>query len=250
MIHTKQIISLNISLIGYSSALEHLIKLAKERAPAYACFANAHMTIEAYQSRSFADQVNRANLVLADGMPLVKSIKLLYGVSQDRIAGMDVFPDLLKLAERNELSVYFFGTTNDMLEKIKTKAQKQFPTIQIAGMFSPPFDKPLQNEDYIQQIINSKANIVFIALGCPKQEMWMADNSSKINALLLGVGGAFPIYAETNKRAPLFMRNAGLEWMYRLMQEPKRLFKRYLVTNTLYLYLIARVKLRMTLNLK
>lgn len=248
MIDTRPIISLNISLISYADALKHLVALAKIKAPSYACFANAHMTIEAYRSPSFAQQVNSANMVFADGMPLVKSLKLLYGIQQDRVAGMDVFPDLLQLAEKNDLRVYFFGTTDHMLEMISEKAKRQFPSLKIVGTFSPPFNKPINDESYIEKINNSNADMVFVALGCPKQEMWMATNSAKINSLLLGVGGAFPIYAETDKRAPAFMRNAGLEWVYRLAQEPRRLFKRYLITNSLYLYLITKSKLKNALK--
>lgn len=248
MIARKKVLSLNISLITYDKALQFIVDRAKEKKSAYACFANVHMTIEACDSSSFAQMVNNADLVLPDGMPLVKTLRSFYGISQDRVAGMDAFPDILKLAEENKLKIYFFGTTTEVLDIIQTKAKQQFPTIQIAGAFSPPFDQPLNDASYCDMINQSGANIVFVALGCPKQEKWMAENTAKINAILLGVGGAFPIYAELAKRAPAFMRNAGLEWLYRLAQEPGRLFKRYFKTNTKFMVLVFFEKLKLVFN--
>lgn len=244
----RQIISLNIDLLSYSDALAKIILLARAKQPGYICFANVHMTIEAHKDEIFAKQVNAANIVTADGMPIVKTLKFFYGKQQERIAGMDAFPDLLKLATDNELNVFFFGTTPELLSKLTEKARRQFPGIKIVGAFSPPFNKSLNDPDYIEMINDSGAHLVFVALGCPKQEKWMSENSNKLNALLLGVGGAFPIYAETARRAPLFMRNMGMEWLYRLLQEPRRLFKRYLVTNTLYIFLVLKAKLYLMLH--
>lgn len=250
MIEKREVLSLKISLLSYNDALEHIINLAQSQMGAYVCFANVHMTIEAVEDRKFAEQVNNANLVLPDGMPLVKALKSFYGLQQDRVAGMDAFPDILKRAEEKALKIFLFGTTQDVLEIIQTKAKKQFPGIQIVGAYSPAFNKPINNPEYIEMINNSKANIVCVALGCPKQEKWMADNYNKMNAVLLGVGGAFPIYAQLAKRAPAFMRNMGLEWLYRLIQEPRRLFKRYFKTNTKYMYLIFAKKLKFNFNRK
>ncbi len=241
---TKKIISLNIDLISYQAALARIITLGKSKTQGYICFANVHMTIEAYENKAFASQVNNASLVLADGMPIVKSLKYIHGEIQDRVAGMDAFPDLLKLAEENAMKVFFFGSTPELLEKIKFKTAALFPNLKIAGSFSPPFDRSLDDESYVDLIKASDANLVFIALGCPKQERWMAIHSHKINAPLLGVGGAFPVYAGLAKRAPYFLQRLSLEWLYRLLQEPRRLFKRYFKTNTLFLYQIMKIKMK------
>lgn len=241
----KKIISLDIDLVTYSDALETIIQRARHSTPGYVCFANVHMIVEAYKDRSFAQQVNNATLAVADGMPLVKSMKWLYGLRLERIAGMDAFSDLLRLAEINHLKVFFFGTTDTILELLTQKARHQFPGLRIAGSLAPPFHKSLDDEEYSDIINKARANLVFVALGCPKQEKWMATHSSKINGVLLGVGGAFPVFAGTTKRAPAWMRNASLEWLFRLAQEPKRLFKRYLVTNSLYVSLLIKEKLKM-----
>jgi N-acetylglucosaminyldiphosphoundecaprenol N-acetyl-beta-D-mannosaminyltransferase len=236
---TKRIVSLNIDLISYHAALIKVITLAKERTPSYVCFANVHMTIEAYDKPEFSDQVNRATLVLPDGMPLVKCIKWQYQWHQERIAGMDFMPDVIKLAAENKLKIFLFGSTLDVLIEIKTRIEANFIDC-VVDYFSPSFERSINDPQYVEEINKSGANIVLVALGCPKQEKWMADNSNLINAVLLGVGGAFPVFAGLTKRAPRAMQITGTEWLYRLMQEPTRLFKRYFKTNIKFLFLLAR----------
>ena len=241
----RKIISLDIDLFSYKDSIKKIMEDARDRKRGYVCFANVHMIIEAYQDKQFAKDVNNATLVLPDGMPLVKTLKWFYGIEQDRVAGMDVMPDLIRIASNNNLKLFFFGTTPELLEKIRLKIEKDFPKTDVVGLFSPPFNEPLNNDLYTEMINSSGANLVFVALGCPKQEKWMAQNSSKINAMLLGVGGAFPVFAGVASRAPLFMQNAGLEWLYRLYQEPKRLFKRYLFTNSIFLFLVLKTKIKL-----
>ncbi len=240
---TKKIVTLNLDLIRYQEAIARIVGWGADRIPSFVCFANVHMTIEAYDDPAFAKQVNAASLVVTDGVPLVKSLATMYAVSQDRIAGMDVFPDLIKASADRNLKLFFFGTTDDVLHRIRERIIREYPNVAIAGMISPPFGTSLDDDDYIRLINDSGANLVFVALGCPKQEKWMARNSPRINAVLLGVGGAFPVYAGLASRAPEFMRRAGLEWLYRLAQEPGRLFKRYFYTNTKFLYLMTRARL-------
>lgn len=240
---THRVISLNICEIGFNEACAKIIEWAKLKTSTFVCFANVHMVIEAHSSRTFADQVNSAGLVLADGMPLVKALNSLYKVTQDRVAGMDMFPVLLKMASENKLGVFLYGTTPELLQKIKDRAISEFPGIHFSGILAPPFNRSVNDPEFIEAINASKPDLVFVALGCPKQEKWMYEHSSKINAVLLGVGGAFPVYAGEVSRAPLFMRKLSLEWVYRLFQEPRRLFKRYLITNSKYLYLINKQRL-------
>lgn len=241
---TQTVITLKLDIIAYDEALSRIVTWAKNRESQFVCFANVHMIIEAYLHPEFAGQVNGASLVVADGVPLLGWLRTLLGVKQQRIAGMDAFPDLLQLAAIHKLNVYFFGTTVKMLERIRKKINELHPDLVIAGMFSPPFDQPLDKDVYIDQINASDADIVFVALGCPKQEKWMATNSKRIRAPLLGVGGAFPVFAGVAKRAPKFMQRFGLEWLFRFFQEPQRLFGRYLITNSLFMTLAFREKLR------
>lgn len=251
MFLSKKVVSLNISSISYKEALTEIISMGSRNKCAYVCFANAHMVVEAYRSSKLVEQINKATLVLSDGVPIRKALRFLYHHKQDRIAGMDIFPDLLQAAELNNLRVLFFGATPEILEKIEIRAIREFPKLKIAGLLSPPFDKNLNDKSYIEAINNAQPHLVFVALGCPKQEDWMSNHFHKVSAPLLGVGGAFPVYAGIHKRAPIFMQNWGIEWMYRLMQEPRRLFKRYLTTNSLFIYLILKDKLRLAFaNLK
>ncbi|MBS1952286.1 MAG: N-acetylmannosaminyltransferase [Cytophagales bacterium] len=238
----KRVISLQISLISYAGALQTILQLGKTKTPSYACFANAHMTVEAKKSLVFKNQVDQSTFTFADGMPLVFALRMLYGIKQERIAGMDFMGSVLHECEKNQLPVFFYGSTPEVLQQLKNKVQEKFPALAVAGMISPPF-RPLTNEEtgrMIDSINSSGAHLVFVGLGCPKQEMWMANNSRHINACLLGVGGAFEIYAGLAKRAPQWMCRAGLEWLFRFSQEPRRLFKRYAVTNTYFVCLFIK----------
>jgi len=237
----NKIISLNISDLSYSQTTDEILRLAKAKSSSYVCFANVHMTIEAYDNPLFAEMVNSANIVCADGMPLVKAIKLKYKKNIDRVAGMDMLPTILEKAQSDELRVFFYGTSNDTLNLIERKINEKYSKLNVVGYFSPPFKKLTEDEQnqHIDIINKSNPNIVFVALGCPKQEMWMAKNFKNINAVLLGIGGALPVFAGAQKRAPEWMRKSSLEWLFRLLQDPKRLFKRYFYTNSKFIYLMA-----------
>ena len=200
------------------------------------------MTIEAHWDTKFASMVNGADLVTPDGMPIAKAMKLLYGIKQERVAGMDLLPDLLLKAQEEQLGVFFYGGTDEMLQHTKEYILKFYPQLSKHEYLSPPF-RPLTEEEeagIIAKINNSGAQIVFVALGCPKQEKWMASMKGKINACMIGIGGALPVMIGMQKRAPKWIQRLSLEWLFRLLQEPKRLFKRYFLTNTLFIFLIIK----------
>jgi N-acetylglucosaminyldiphosphoundecaprenol N-acetyl-beta-D-mannosaminyltransferase len=244
---SKRVIELDIDVISYLNARNRIIENAKSRQKGYVCFANVHMLIEAHLDKSFATQVNNAALVLPDGMPLVKTLGSFYNIRQERVAGMDMLPDLIEQAAKENLRVFFFGSTSQVLERVNYKIKTQYPNMQIE-LLSPPFEKSLDDQLYIDTITKIEPHLVFVALGCPKQEKWMAVNSKKINAVLLGVGGAFPVYAGMAERAPAWIRNASLEWLFRLCQEPRRLFKRYLITNTLFICIVLKIKIKILIE--
>lgn len=239
---TKHIISLSITTGSYASFIDRILELAQKKQSSYVCVANVHMTIEAYWDSKFAEMVNKADLVTPDGMPLAKAMKLLYGIQQDRVAGMDLLPDLLKKAEEENLGVFFYGGTDEMLQKTKTFVQATYPTLIQQAYYSPPFRSLTDKEEteVIEMINSTGIHLVFVALGCPKQEKWMASMKGRINACMLGIGGALPVMIGMQKRAPMWMQRLSLEWLYRLFQEPKRLFKRYFVTNSLFLWLLFK----------
>lgn len=237
-----RVITLDISLISYRNALEQVISMALSRQKAYACFSNAHMTVEAWRSAEFQQKVNQATFTFADGMPLVFALRWLYGLRQERIAGMEFMGDVLDMAAKQDLRVFYLGSTQVILDRLLSQTQTQYPGLKVAGVLSPPFRplSPVDNAEIADQINSSGAHIVFVGLGCPKQERWMAEVKDQIPAVLLGVGGAFEIYAGAKKRAPRWMQQIGLEWIFRLSQDPVRLFGRYLRTNSQFVYLLIK----------
>ena len=238
----ENIIKLKVDTGNYQSFIDRIIALGRRGDSHYVCVANVHMLIEGYRDTLFADAVNGADITTPDGMPLTWAMRMLYGVRQDRVAGMDLLPDLLYKSASEGIPVFFYGSTDPMLSKAKAVLQSKYPALNITGTYSPPF-RPLSSneEDQVVEMINeSKARLVFVILGCPKQEKWMAAMKGKINATMVGVGGALPVLLGMQQRAPRWMQKAGFEWLYRLKQEPKRLFKRYFITNTLFSYLLLR----------
>lgn len=246
-------LSLKISLGPYRAFIDHILELAHNKQSSYVCVANVHMLIEAKNDKSFRRAIIGADIVTPDGMPLARALKLLYGINQDRVAGMDLLPDLLAQAEKDGLSVFFYGGSPGMLERATAFTKSNYPDLELAGTYSPPF-RPLsatEMQEVATLISSSGANIVFVVLGCPKQEKWMFQMKGKIPAVMIGIGGALPVLIGEQKRAPKWMQKYSLEWSYRLIQEPRRLFKRYLVTNSSYLVLLFGQKVKlMFLNKK
>jgi len=242
MTERLQIISLNVDHLDFNQSLEQVAEMALKRSSSYICFANVHMTIEAYKDKSFLEKINKADLVFADGKPIAFACQLLHHKKQQRVSGMDFTPSLLEKANEKDLSVFIYGSTEAVIMAMKEKIVANFSRIQFAGAISPPFRPPTEDEvkNDIEKINRSGAHIVLVSLGCPKQEKWMAENSDKINAVLLGIGGALPVVAGIQKRAPKWMQNMGLEWFYRLLQQPGRLFTRYFYTNSYFVFLLGR----------
>lgn len=212
------------------------------RESGFVCFANVHMTIEAHKDPGFRKELDSARLVLADGRPIAAACNWLYKKKQERIAGMDFMPAILQKSNEKHAGIFLYGSTEEIIAKLIDNIHKDYPAVRIAGAISPPF-RSLSTEEvsnHISQINESGANFILVALGCPKQEKWMAANFQSIRGILLGLGGAFNVVAGIQKRSPRWMQHAGLEWLYRLWQEPKRLFKRYFVTNTLFAWLMVK----------
>jgi N-acetylglucosaminyldiphosphoundecaprenol N-acetyl-beta-D-mannosaminyltransferase len=238
----KEVIGISVGTGPYSSFVERILALGRKRDSSYVCVANVHMAIEAYDDPSCAAVVNGADLVTPDGMPLIVALRILHGVRQERVAGMDLIGDIVRAAEREGLSVFFYGSENGVLERIRERIRREHPNLKVAGMHSPPFRDLTEGEkaEEAARIDGTGANILLVALGCPKQEMWMAGNRGRIRAVMVGLGAAFPVFAGVRRKAPEWMRNASLEWLYRLGQEPRRLWRRYLYTNSKFVALLLR----------
>ncbi len=242
MLKKKRLISIDVSYGGYEQFVLEILNEAKKKRGNYVCVANVHMLIEAWKNKDFSEIVNSSFITTPDGMPLVWLFRILYGIKQERVAGMDLFPSLLKESEKKGVRVFFYGSEESVLREIVNKASSEYPLLKISGYYSPPFRELTEDEKKdITELINAVLpDIVFISLGCPKQEKWMYEMRNSINSLMIGVGAAFLSYSGRIKRAPLWMQKMGLEWFYRLIQEPKRLFRRYLITNTIFVLIALK----------
>ncbi|TGE29306.1 glycosyltransferase [Hymenobacter metallicola] len=219
-----------------------ILALGAARSSAYVCCANVHMVVEAHQHPDFRRILDEATIVTPDGSPVAAAVGLFHGQSQPRIAGMDLLPALLAEAARRGQSVYFYGTTEEVLAAMVARARRELPSLKIAGTHSPPFRPltPEEDEAEVAAINAADPDLLFVALGCPRQERWMAAHRGRVRSCMLGVGQAFPVYAGLERRLPAWARRLWLEWAYRLYLEPKRLWKRYLHTNTRFVYLMGR----------
>ncbi len=207
----------------------------------YVCFSNVHMSIEAFDHSDFFSIVESASMVCADGQPLVWASRFLLKKKLTRLSGMDMLPLMLDRAEQNGIRCFFVGGSHEAEQKTQLKLKQRWPKLLFAT-YSPPFEFWSEEEKLHQRklIQEFHAQWTFVILGCPKQERWMKENSPFLSGVLFGVGGAMPVLLGMQNRAPKWMQRSGLEWVFRLIQEPRRMWKRYLYTNLKYLFLLLR----------
>ena len=235
------ILGLRVNPTSYSEAVAACLAWAQTRQSKYVCVANVHMTMEGWDSADLQRVFNSADLVVPDGMPLVWALRLLGGRSATRVRGPDLMLKLCEAAAENEIPVALYGGTEESLAKAIGFLKAQYPLLDVACALAPPF-RPLTEEEisqHVARISASGARIVFVGIGCPKQEIWMAGNRGRLQAVMLGVGAAFDLISGRTRHAPLWMQRVGLEWLFRLLTEPRRLWKRYLKHNPRFLSLFA-----------
>jgi N-acetylglucosaminyldiphosphoundecaprenol N-acetyl-beta-D-mannosaminyltransferase len=202
--------------------------------------ANVDSVVKSHINNDMKRVVNKFDYVLADGMPIVWASKVKKKPIKARIAGPDFFNRFNEIASKKKYSYFFLGSSNDILIKMVDKIKKEFQGIDITGFYSPPIsdmkDKE-ENEKIFKKINNCNPDFVWVSFGCPKQERWIIDNIRYLNtSAIMGIGAAFDFYSDNIKRAPKIMQRVGLEWFYRFLQEPRRLFKRYFVEGPLFVY--------------
>ena len=208
--------------------------------------ANVHMVMEAYDDPAFREAVNRADLVTPDGMPLVWVLQRKGFDLKDRVYGPTLTLWVLEAAARQGVPVGFYGGRPDVLDALIDTVQARFPALRILFRESPPFRALSDAEDQavVQAINAAGARLLFVGLGCPKQEQWMdahaGSGANGVRAVMLGVGAAFDFHAGTLRQAPAWMQARGLEWLFRLAVEPRRLWKRYLKHNPRFAVLALR----------
>lgn len=236
---TNRILGVNIAITNMQEAVNLIVSQIDELRGEFICLSNVHTTVMAKKSEDYRKVQNSAFMALPDGSPL-SLVQRMRGYKEAKaVPGPDLMPALWKETEHTEISHYFYGSTPETIEALEASLKKNYPGLKIAGVESPPFRPLTEEEDaeVIRRINASGASIVWVGLGAPKQEEWMYRHKGKINAVMLGVGAGFDFHAGTVKRAPEWMRNHYLEWLYRLMQDPKRLWKRYVETNIKFIFL-------------
>jgi N-acetylglucosaminyldiphosphoundecaprenol N-acetyl-beta-D-mannosaminyltransferase len=238
---TGNVLGAHIDALSWDAALDRLMDWAHGRESRYVTICNVHVVVSASQDAAYRAIINGSDMATPDGAPVAWMLRRQWFASQPRISGPDVMWALCERCTQENVSVYCYGSTEATLGLLQTRLRAAFPVLKIAAE-SPPFRTLTAEEDAaaVARINDSGAGIVFVGLGCPKQERWMAEHRGRVNAVMIGVGAAFDFHAGTVQRAPAWMRNNGLEWLHRLLSEPRRLWKRYLVTNTLFIVGAAR----------
>lgn len=238
------ILGVKVSATNMNRALAELTEIIEsDRRGNYVCVSDVNALMNASTDPELTQVFNNSALTVPDGMPLVWSGRRAGASWMNRVSGPDLMPALLELSVSKGWGSYFLGGSPEVIEVLVDTMQDRYPGLAVSGQMSPPFRELSDAEwlEIIAEINASGANIVWLCLGAPKQERWMGKFAKHLDAnLVLGVGAAFDMHAGKVKRAPLWMQRSGLEWSYRLMQEPRRLYKRYLVNIPRFMIRILR----------
>ena len=249
-----KVINVDINQTSYADSCDRLVKLAEQSQSCYVVAANVHVVMTAYWDRAYAQVLANAEIVTPDGMPLVWAMRSLGAKQQQRVYGPDLMLALCDRAVQENISIYLFGANAYTLDKLEQNLKIKFPDLAIAGKHSPPYldlKSPkftAQLAEDVQIIADSGADLVFVALGCPKQEFWMSQAQLHLSAVMIGVGAAFDFHSGQVSQAPRWMMAIGLEWLYRFSQEPMRLWQRYLINNPCFVFLFTMQYFRQILR--
>lgn len=243
-IPTCNILGVNIAAINMRWLIDYLNKNIKSLAGDYICVSNVHTTVTSYEEPDYCAVQNGGIMAIPDGGPLSTVGRKRGYENMARTTGPGLMVEIFKISAESGYRHYFYGSTEETLDKLFQKLKENYPGLEIAGVYSPPFRpiSPEEDEAIVKCINKTQPDFVWIGLGAPKQEKWMAEHQGKVDGLMLGVGAGFDYFAGNIDRAPQWMQKSNLEWFYRLMQDPKRLFKRYFRTNIKFMWLIARGK--------
>jgi N-acetylglucosaminyldiphosphoundecaprenol N-acetyl-beta-D-mannosaminyltransferase len=239
---TFRVLDSTIDNLSWEEAVSRIAGWGRAGQSRYVCICNVHSVVTATLHTEFAQCVEAADMATPDGAPVAWLIRKLGKVVQERINGPDLMWHYCDSATDQGGPIFLYGGSPETLMLLEKNLMNAFPDLRIAGSYSPPFRELTEQEDeeIVARINASGATTVWVSLGCPKQEMWMAAHRGRIHAVMVGVGAAFDYHAGTIRRAPVWMQDRGLEWLHRLLSEPGRLWRRYLVTNSLFIVLAAR----------
>ena len=244
---TINILGIDILAIKKDAIFDEIIRRLHSKKKCYVCLINVYSSVLFYENEEFRNAILAADFLIADGLPLIW-VSCMKGQKIGRIRGTDLMLTLCQLSHKHLFSHYFYGGEPGIPEKVEAELKKKFPWLNVVGRFSPPFRPLTQYEDeaIVTSINSSKPDILWVALGNPKQEIWMLENRKKLDVpMIIGVGAAFDFLSGNVKQAPKWIQSVGLEWFFRLIQEPRRLWKRYIWYNTKFLALLLLDFLRL-----
>ena len=239
---TALVLGAPIDLISPAQAVARIAQWASTHDSRVVCLCNAHSVVTAAQDARHLGVIQRADLATPDGAPVAWMLRRQGARGQQRVSGPDLMLDYCAHAAASGQALYLLGSSPETLARLQQRLLARWPALRIAGAHSPPF-RPLSDAEdaqLVQAINASGAGSVWVSLGCPLQERWMDAHRGRVQAVMVGVGAAFDFHAGSLRRAPPWMRRHGLEWLHRLGQEPRRLWRRYAVTNTAFLLRAAR----------
>ena len=236
------ILGVNFAVTNMQYITKYLVNNVHYLRGEYITLSNVHTTVLAHEDGEYCMVQNSAFLALPDGKPLSLIQKIRGYKNARQTAGPDLMEQVWKQTESTDIKHFFYGGSEEAIKKLCKNLKQKYPNLKIVGMISPPFRTLTDEEDkeVIEKINESGADIIWVGLGAPKQEQWMFAHKGKVHALMFGVGAGFDFHAGTVKRAPKWMREHYLEWLYRLFQDPKRLWKRYFITNTKFIFFIFK----------
>lgn len=233
------IINMDVDIINIGLAVEVIVNWSKEKAGRYVCVSNVHMCMEAFDSTVFCDVVNSADMVIPDGKPISIAQKMLGNKNVSQVRGLDIMNSLCAISQDSKLNIGFYGGSSDsVLNQVEDNLRISYPGIRIVYAYSPPYRAltPAEDMAVLTGLNSSDVDVLFVGIGCPKQEVWMAEHKNQLNCVMLGVGAAFDFVAGNKRHAPRWVQKVGLEWLFRLISEPKRLWKRYLKHNPRFIW--------------
>lgn len=234
-----EILKTKINVTNMSDTIKYICSHLDELRGKYICVSNVHTTVMSYENEEYRKIQNSAAMALPDGAPLSSYSRRKGYKDAQRVTGPDLMLELFKISMQGGYRHYFYGATEETLAAMRQVLERDYPGIEIAGMYAPPFRETTQEEDeqIIQQINESRPDFIWVGLGAPKQEQWMYHHMGKLDGVLVGVGAGFDYLAGYIKRAPRWMQKMSLEWVYRLLQDPKRLWRRYFTSNVKFICL-------------
>ncbi|MFB3814966.1 MAG: WecB/TagA/CpsF family glycosyltransferase [Terriglobales bacterium] len=242
------VLGVNIAAVQVPDVIRCLEEWIAEGRTHFVCVTNVHVVMEAQKDAEFRRLLNAADMCVPDGMPLIWVARQRGLRLSRRVAGPDLFLEFLRATAEKGYSHFFYGGAEGIPEKLVQELRREFPGLRVAGAYSPPFRRLTEQEDaaVVEMINRAAPDVLWVGLGCPKQERWMFEHRDRLKVpVMLGVGQVFDIYAGTLRRAPRWMCEWGLEWFFRLMSEPRRLWRRYLVYNTQFVLSLFREGLRL-----